>query len=92
VESRIIVSGAQVGLLYEILALIVVMSRQPHPIANHFGDTIRNEENIQYYYGEVSIKDYFSVALANLSAFMYWDYIWYNEFRKIAFESYAQIT
>lgn len=91
-DSQIIVAGAQVGLLYETLALRAILSHKPAPIVNHFGDNAVNEANMLCYYDQAPLGTAESLQMANLSAFLYWDVAW-NQYRaKAAAEQFAVCT
>jgi HrpA-like RNA helicase len=75
-DSTIVLAGAQMGLLYEALALRAIVNHKPSPIIHYFGDRNRNEFNMTRYYPEVSSEDATSAALAHLAAYMFWDVEW----------------
>ena len=75
-DSNIILAGSQLGLLHEILAFKAICSHKPAPIVHHFGNSARNETTLQSFYPDVDVQDPNSVALANLSAYIFWDTHW----------------
>jgi HrpA-like RNA helicase len=75
-EARIILEGGRIGLLNETLALMAIYNHRPAPIVHHFSDTDRNQDILESFYPEVQANSTPSVALANLSAYLYWDYHW----------------
>lgn len=80
-DSTTVLAGAQMGLLYEALALRAIVNHKPSPIVHYFGAHERNEFNMARYFPEVSSEDSTSVALAHLSAYMYWDSEWNSSTR-----------
>lgn len=72
-DSVVFVAGAQLGLLYETLALRAITSHKPAPIVHHFGNSYVSDSLLQQYYPDVRTSDQSSVALANLSAYLYWE-------------------
>ena len=75
-DSSVILAGSQLGLLHEILAFKAICSHKPAPIVHHFGNSARNETTLQSFYPDVDIQDPNSVALANFSAYIFWDTNW----------------
>ena len=75
-DSSVILAGSQLGLLHEILAFKAICSHKPAPIVHCFGDSVRNETTLQSFYPDVDVQDPNSVALANLSAYIFWDTYW----------------
>ena len=75
-DSNVILAGSQLGLLHEILAFKAICSHKPAPIVHHFGNTARNETTLQSFYPDVDVQDPNSVAMANLSAYIFWDTHW----------------
>jgi hypothetical protein len=75
-DCRVIVSAGQLSLLHEALALMVISSHKPNPIVHHFADPERNEKQLKCFYPAYSSGNHNSLLLANLSAFMFWDYEW----------------
>jgi energy-coupling factor transporter ATP-binding protein EcfA2 len=75
-EARIVMEGARLGLLHETVALMALYSSKPSPIAHFFGNSDINEESLRMFHHEADVKSYTSVALAHLSAYMYWDVHW----------------
>lgn len=78
-EARIILEGARLGFLHEIVALMAIYLHKPSPIVHHFGNTIKNEEYLEDFYPGCNPMHTTSTTLANLSAFMYWDVHWYQK-------------
>ena len=80
-DSTIVLAGAQMGLLYEALALRAIVNNKPSPIVHYFGEHDRNAFNMTRYYPEVSTDNAISAALAHLAAYMYWDSEWNSSIR-----------
>jgi len=77
-ESRAILLAARYSYLHEALTLWAIRSLRPYPIIHYFGDKDRSLEALQMYKGDVEPQNPKSVALANLSAYMFWDVAWNN--------------
>ena len=91
-DSRVILSGARLGLVHETLALQAIRSHKPSPIAHQFGDNARNEANAMRFFPEVDVSDPASLAIANLSAFLYWDALWNGSRTRATVEQFAHAT
>ena len=78
-DSTVVLAGAQLGLLHEILAFKAICSHKPAPIVHYFGNSARNESTLLSFFPDVQLQDPSSVALANLSAYIYWDTHWNAE-------------
>lgn len=78
-EARIILEGARLGLLHEIVALVAIYLHKPSPIVHHFGDAALNEAYLEEFMPGANPSQATSVALANLSAYMYWDVRWHQK-------------
>ena len=72
-DTRVILSGGRLGLMHETLALQAIRSHKPAPIAHQFGANAKNRANAMRFFPGVDINDPASLAIANLSAFQYWD-------------------
>lgn len=77
-EARVILEGARLGFLHEIVALMAIYLHKPNPIVHHFGDTERNQEYLEKFLPGSHPTHATSPALANLSAYMYWDFHWHQ--------------
>ncbi len=91
-DSSIILRAAQHAYLHEALTLWTIKSIRPYPITHYFGDSNKNREALEMYKSNVDHKDPKSVALANLSAFMFWDVVWNNGRRIVAKERFHRCT
>jgi ATP-dependent helicase HrpA len=77
-ESRVLLEGARLGLLHETMALLAIHLKKPTPIVHYFGEEERNISILQEYYPDVDTASTVSLALANLSAYIYWDVHWHQ--------------
>jgi HrpA-like RNA helicase len=75
-DSKILLAGASLGLLYETLALRAICNHKPSPIVHYFGERERNFFNLISYYPYYEQTDPTSGHLANLAAYMHWDAEW----------------
>jgi len=78
-EARIVLEGGRVGLLHETLALMAIYNHRPSPIVHHFSQTAKNQDILQSFYSDVEANSTPSVALANLSAYIFWDSHWNHQ-------------
>jgi hypothetical protein len=89
-EALIFLAGAQLGLFYETLAFVAV-----HVVQKRSGTSILSSSRNQPPYEDENANDFqrYSGLLANLSAFMYWDYsfnyYWKLRDAKAAFRKYT---
>jgi hypothetical protein len=81
-DSSVVLAGAQVGLLYEAMALRAICNHKPNPIVHYFGERERNNYTLLSYYPDYDDSDPISAHLANLAAYMYWDAEW-NSMRAV---------
>lgn len=91
-DSRVILSGGRLGLMHETLALRAIRSHKPAPIAHQFGDNAKNEANAARFFPDVQVNDPASLAIANLSAFLYWDALWNGSRTRATIEQFAHAT
>lgn len=75
-DAQVVLEGGRIGLFHETLAMMVVLNHRPAPIVHHFGVNEMNEVLLQQYYPQVAATNKHSTALANLSAYFYWDSHW----------------
>jgi hypothetical protein len=80
-DSKVVLAGAQLGLLHETLVLRAIINQKPNPIMHYFGDPETNQGVMEKFYLDVDAKDINSQALANLSAYMFWDAEWNRKIR-----------
>lgn len=78
-EARIVLEGARLGLLHETLALMAIYNHRPSPIVHHFSKEEVNNDILESYYDDVEANSAPSLALANLSAYIYWDSHWNHD-------------
>lgn len=89
-EARIILEGARLGLMHEIIGLMAIYLHKPSPIVHHFGDTATNEGYLEEFFPGSNPLHATSTALANLSAYMYWDYHWHRGHCDDTIEAYRR--
>ena len=77
-EARIILEGARLGLIHEIIAITAIYLHKPSPIVHHFGDAAANEGYLEEFFPGSNPLHATSTALSNLSAYMYWDVNWHQ--------------
>jgi HrpA-like RNA helicase len=80
IDARIVLSGGQIGLLHETLALRAIYNHKPLPISLKFASPTENVTLLQGFYKKAT-KDQ-GYYLANLAAYMFWDFEW-NKKRRI---------
>jgi HrpA-like RNA helicase len=81
-DAQLVVEGGRIGLLHETLALVAIMNHRPAPITHRFGANELNHVFLEEYYPQVASTNKQSMALANLSAYLYWDAHWLREYEK----------
>jgi HrpA-like RNA helicase len=91
-DAKVVIAGARVGLLHEMLALRAMYNHKPSPIVHLFGDTDGNQATLESFYPRVKANDSTSTALAHLSAYMFWDTEWNRKRRKHALEQFRVRT
>ena len=91
-DSHIILTGARMALLHEVLALRAIASHKPLPIVHHFGETDRNEQIMRRFYRDVQVSRPTSINIAHLSAFLFWDRTWNESRAKAAMEQFRQAS
>lgn len=79
-DAKIVLAGGQLGLLHETLALRAIYNHKPSPISHKFGSPIENTEVLEAFYRKVTRDQ--GYYLANLSAYMFWDFEWNTKRRK----------
>eukprot|EP00529_Nitzschia_sp_RCC80_P005200 CAMPEP_0113447584 /NCGR_PEP_ID=MMETSP0014_2-20120614/4315_1 /TAXON_ID=2857 /ORGANISM="Nitzschia sp." /LENGTH=1015 /DNA_ID=CAMNT_0000338747 /DNA_START=26 /DNA_END=3073 /DNA_ORIENTATION=+ /assembly_acc=CAM_ASM_000159 len=92
-DAKVVLQGGQLGLLYETLAFIAIIQQKPSPIVHVFGDQEKNYEILARFLPDVDVKSKFSVALANLSAYIFWDINWnqpYNKFNLLKYQDLSR--
>jgi HrpA-like RNA helicase len=91
-DSRTILRSAQHGFLFEMLLLRSILTIRPYPIVHYFGNESANVIAQRMYYEDVSVKDFMSVAFAQMSAFMFWDAEWNAGRRCAAYKRFHRLT
>lgn len=81
-DAQLVLEGGRNGLLHETLALVIIMNHRPAPITHHFGSAEANQVLLAEYYMRVESSNKHSVALANLSAYLYWESHWLRQYNK----------
>jgi hypothetical protein len=91
-DAKLVIAGARVGLLHEMLALRALYNHKPSPIVYMFGDNPRNQATLASFYPRVKVNDSSSTALAHLSAYMFWETEWNCRRRKHTLEQFRERT
>jgi len=81
-DAQVVLEGGRLGMLHETLAMMAVMNHRPAPIVHHFGASELNHVLLEGYYPQVETANNISIALANLSAYLYWDTHWLRAYEK----------
>jgi HrpA-like RNA helicase len=81
-DAQVVLEGGRIGLLHESLALMAILNHRPAPITHHFGASTVNQVLLEEYYPSVDSSNKQSIALANLSAYMYWDTHWLRKYER----------
>ena len=89
-EARTVLEGGRLGLLHETLALMAIYNHRPAPVVHHFSETYKNQDILESFYPAVQANSAPSVAFANLSAYMYWDHIWYRQHNNRSLRDFAE--
>lgn len=91
-EARIVLEGGKLGLLHEILAFMAIYNHRPSPIVHIFGDAEKNQEILQSFYDDVEPSSQPSVAIANFSAYIYWDVHWNQQRNRQSVDMFRYVT
>ena len=91
-DAQVVIEGGRIGLLHETLAIMAIMNHRPAPITHHFGSSEVNQVLLEEYYPSVTATSKHSVAIANLSAYLYWDTHWLRKYEKEQFYIFYKDT
>jgi len=89
-DAEVVLEGGRIGLLHETLAMMAIINHRPAPIIHHFGDNEYNKVLLQSYYPDVIPSNKNSVAIASLSAYLYWDTHWNRKYEKEQFNLFQE--
>ena len=89
-DAKVVLAGGQLGLLHETLALRAIYNHKPAPISHKFGSPKENTEVLEVFYAKATRDQ--GYYLANLAAYMFWDYEWNTRRRKQANVEFWNLT